>query len=48
MYLGILVSDKNADSSVWLRFRFKETLQLFEAGVVWGPSQRVTAVSLHV
>lgn len=48
MYLGMLVSDKNADSLVWFRFRFKETLQLFEAGVVWGPSQRVTAVSLHV
>lgn len=40
MYLGILVSDKNADLSVWFRFCFKETLQLFKAGVVWGPSQR--------
>lgn len=27
MYLGILVSEKSADSSVWLHFWFKETLE---------------------
>lgn len=36
MYLGILVSEKNADASVWLCLCIQETLQLSEAEVVCG------------
>lgn len=36
MYLGILVSEKNADASVWLCFCIMGTLQLSEADVVCG------------
>lgn len=36
MYLGILVSEKNADASVWLCLCIQETLQLSETEVVCG------------